>query len=334
MNNSSTITAPPIYECAWNDDEESWTDASASVFTRQQSYVSAGASTVPYGRTASMMKIKTVLEEPAKRDKEEPMAAADDDDDDLDALMNESVDASTDVEAPPPVNVDKEKLTADDLTLVDTEDSSVVEVILAPEDDLKSLENPKKNQRRKFIIIGGVMVLLGLIAILVGVVVGSNKGNGDSVTGASVSANDGGGVQQQPTATGDSGSSTNTATTAETPATLQPVCIVDVVSTERSCYTIGEDILVSFSQCNPQINNWVGFYPSNTVELLNADELVWLWTCGTTGCNGEVFSNNLLFTTVLLPEGEWEAHLAKDDGEPYSSKARSAPFTVAAECPP
>ena len=146
---------------------------------------------------------------------------------------------------------------------------------------------------------------------------------------------DGGDEADAPMAT-PSAVSSPSAPVAVTPVpSAAPTPCVDTMSVEKSCYVIGaEPIRVTFSQCDPLEDDWIGVYFAGmSPSHLTDDYHSWVWACGTQNTQCESYENSVFLETPDLP-GSFSAFLVKDsaEGAPYGSVASSAAFTVGFEC--
>ena len=116
------------------------------------------------------------------------------------------------------------------------------------------------------------------------------------------------------------------------------------VTTDFHSYTVGEDIPITFTNCNPQKEDWIGVYEVseddnfdeiNFNTLINKnDPLLWMRTCGAQDCHGKVYSRTLNFGSynVLQPNKKYRAVLGtkRIHGGPmmHTAKAASASFEI------
>lgn len=124
-------------------------------------------------------------------------------------------------------------------------------------------------------------------------------------------------------------------TSMEPPNEEEPSCF-DVIASDESCYLFQSDINIIFENCDPQPNDWIGIWPiADATDLQNLPEpALWLWTCGSQDCAGEVFVDTLPFGSGLAV-GTYVAHLVRLESEvaPYSSSyAISSAFGVSLAC--
>ena len=68
------------------------------------------------------------------------------------------------------------------------------------------------------------------------------------------------------------------------------------IRTDKECYTSGEDIIVSFENCNPEADDWIGIYGTNEDYENLGFPRFWVWTCGDQQCSGLVESGTATFT--------------------------------------
>lgn len=124
-------------------------------------------------------------------------------------------------------------------------------------------------------------------------------------------------------------------TPAPTPPPTFGRCF-DSIATSKSCYLVGEPISITFTNCNPQGNDWVGAYASNVQSGGHFNPLLWKWSCGTQGCFGAVTQGNLSLDNDALGSSGWplvrgtyKAWLfRRGSGAPFPTIAETATFIV------
>jgi hypothetical protein len=104
----------------------------------------------------------------------------------------------------------------------------------------------------------------------------------------------------------------------------------DRITTTKSCYLVGQHLVVDFENCLPFKDDWLAVYESNADATNLGDPILWMWTCGNEFCWGQVFSDVLAFAfTVPLYPGSYRAHLLRrNSGGPYLAYASSLAFVV------
>ena len=116
------------------------------------------------------------------------------------------------------------------------------------------------------------------------------------------------------------------------------------VSVDATCYEHNEQIVVSFKNKYPREDDWIGIYPSSSVDAGDStvgSPTLWLWNCNgdqeNTFCKvlygkvtfGSDYPSKYGQTTFPLPPGSYRAVLAKDgSAKPYGVLAISDSFTV------
>lgn len=124
---------------------------------------------------------------------------------------------------------------------------------------------------------------------------------------------------------------------APAPAGSLPGC-QDELSANEVCFEEYTIMFVTFQNCNPLVNDWVGIFDvtSSEVSLFDLGEpVMWLWTCNSQeldeACEPTYF-DSLPFGPGL-PAGTYQAHLVRrNPGGPYSSYAASDEWEVAEQC--
>jgi hypothetical protein len=156
---------------------------------------------------------------------------------------------------------------------------------------------------------------------------GADAGSDGGVDGGSGSDGESGGAGS-PTDEVPTGAPSSAPSLSPTPCTNHLVI-------DKFCYVQKSDnITVDFAQCTPRQNDWIGIYPAGSNPRNLKDNFVeWSWTCGSKGCQGEVFRAELFLPTAILA-GYYRAHLVRDSpsGAPYYSDIVSDAFEVAFTC--
>jgi len=105
------------------------------------------------------------------------------------------------------------------------------------------------------------------------------------------------------------------------------------ISTDKICYDNGENIQISFNNCQPESSDWVGIYPARqSVSNLN-QPLTWVWTCGDRFCNDSVSSGEVTIYGAT-GFGSYRAFLLRDNesGRGYTAYAIGNTFTMSSRC--
>jgi hypothetical protein len=235
-----------------------------------------------------------------------------------------------------------------DLVLPEEDDVEVISI--GSSSSVSSSLPPPSPPRRRCIYPLTICVLVIALVIAVSVAVSNNTDDRRSTTFAAAKKDD----QQEatdipsdvpsllpssfPTTLADLDSIQPTvAPVVETSApsvSAAPTPCVSTMSVEKSCYVIGaEPIRISFSQCDPLSDDWIGvFFSGMSQSYLTDDYFSWVWACGTQTMQCESASNTVLLETPDVP-GSFRAFLVKDaESSPYESVAVSATFTVDNAC--
>jgi hypothetical protein len=105
----------------------------------------------------------------------------------------------------------------------------------------------------------------------------------------------------------------------------------DWIHTDATCYANKMALFVSFNNCDPLEDDWIGVYPSDADPENLGSASVWVWSCGTIDCEG-ARSNDVFPIEQDLPPGTFKAFLVRrQTGGPYSSYASSDEFTIEEE---
>ena len=104
----------------------------------------------------------------------------------------------------------------------------------------------------------------------------------------------------------------------------------DSITTTKSCYFVGQHMVVDFENCLPLEDDWLAVYESDANATNLGDPILWMWTCGDEFCQGPVYSDVLAFAfSVPLNPGSYRAHLLRrNSGGPYLAYASSLAFVV------
>jgi hypothetical protein len=115
------------------------------------------------------------------------------------------------------------------------------------------------------------------------------------------------------------------------------------ITTERDCYAAQQEILVTFTNCLPNADDWVGLYEYSSDDdssLLDEDPLLWSWSCGTQNCGSAFRNNTFLLGSQHTPQAggngwplertEYKVYLIRRDAGAigYNSYAESEMFEV------
>ena len=122
-------------------------------------------------------------------------------------------------------------------------------------------------------------------------------------------------------------------TTFNPSLSLHPTgCTNATISTDKSCYINGDNIIVSFENCDPLPNDWIGVYPSGTNSSDLGNPLAWVWACGDQACSKAVASGEATLYGVK-GHGIFELFLVRHSAStPYHPYAESNTFQVAFTC--
>lgn len=107
------------------------------------------------------------------------------------------------------------------------------------------------------------------------------------------------------------------------------------VRVDKLCYTLGVDpIVVSFENCSPEPDDWIGIYDAshNIFEpgMYRVD--YWSWACGNQECQEPSLGGQISFPDVLTL-GSFRVHLHRREGTPTEMYlASSEEFVVAETC--
>ncbi|KAL3942305.1 MAG: hypothetical protein SGBAC_003478 [Bacillariaceae sp.] len=123
-----------------------------------------------------------------------------------------------------------------------------------------------------------------------------------------------------------------------TPAPTSAQC-VDSIATTKACFTTGELIDLSFKNCLPVGNDWIGVYDAGQLAYELYNPMMWEYSCGNQACWGETMDGFLSFDsssqgteTWPLKPGTYKAWIFRDGAAPFFAFAATEIFTVADSC--
>ncbi|KAG7366893.1 RHS repeat-associated core domain containing protein [Nitzschia inconspicua] len=67
------------------------------------------------------------------------------------------------------------------------------------------------------------------------------------------------------------------------------------IGTDRNCYEDGENIIVSFENCESTEFDWIGIYSTSTNIMELGEPLAWVWACGDQFCKQIVNTGQAIF---------------------------------------
>jgi len=106
---------------------------------------------------------------------------------------------------------------------------------------------------------------------------------------------------------------------------------LSTIASDKTCYSHGENIQISFNNCNSTSTDWIGIYPARRgVSNLISDPIFWTWTCGDQICSSAVDNGEATMYNVSR-SGNYRALLFRDDdnnGAGYSAYAVGNRFLV------
>mmetsp|Transcript_3203 Transcript_3203/g.5509 ORF Transcript_3203/g.5509 Transcript_3203/m.5509 type:complete len:813 (-) Transcript_3203:226-2664(-) len=106
------------------------------------------------------------------------------------------------------------------------------------------------------------------------------------------------------------------------------------ISTDRSCYEDGDDIVISFVNCDPTEYDWIGIYPLNSDLESLGQPLAELWACGDPFCSAAVDVGTATFYNAR-GVGSFRVYLLRngDSSEgPYLAYGIGNEFEMSSSC--
>ena len=114
--------------------------------------------------------------------------------------------------------------------------------------------------------------------------------------------------------------------------TLPTFCQADIF-TDKECYENGEDIIVSFENCDAQSDDWIGVYAVGQADWDVLDEpIAWVWASGDQFTQVPVWSGSVTFTEAR-GIGSFRLILARDSpNPPFRAYGLSPEFRLSTSC--
>ena len=96
-----------------------------------------------------------------------------------------------------------------------------------------------------------------------------------------------------------------------------PFSCVSSIATTNTCYENGDDIEISFNNCDATSLDWIGIYPASSLELsdISDNPLAWLWSCGNQFCSDPVDGNGEATMFNVSGFGEFIILLLRDNAD-------------------
>jgi len=127
-----------------------------------------------------------------------------------------------------------------------------------------------------------------------------------------------------------------TTSTSSTPS--NEACIASTVATDKECYKSGDDIQISFDNCEPTATDWIGIYSLRQGVQNLRQPRTWVWMCGDQLCNNNIVaSGNATIYDFYDASGStmYRALLLRGEGNRfggYAAYAIGKPFTISSDC--
>lgn len=104
------------------------------------------------------------------------------------------------------------------------------------------------------------------------------------------------------------------------------------ISANGSCFQNGDDILVTFTNCNALSDDWIGVYPASLDFTSLQEPIAWVWTTGDQEQQAAVESGTITFFDVQGSGNFQLALIRNGNGPPFSAHAVSNEFQLAQQC--
>lgn len=126
---------------------------------------------------------------------------------------------------------------------------------------------------------------------------------------------------------------TNSPAVSAPSGTIMPTFCEATISTNQECYENGQDIIVSFENCDARLDDWVGVYASGQADLRALDEpIAWLWTAGDQFIQVPVASGSVVFPEAR-GTGNFQMVIARNrQAPPYRAYGVSSAFRLSTDC--
>ena len=121
--------------------------------------------------------------------------------------------------------------------------------------------------------------------------------------------------------------------TVVAPTTSSPTFCQAVVFTDKECYENGEDIVVSFQNCNAQSDDWIGVYADGQADWsVVGDPIAWFWTSGDQFVQLPLWSGSVTFTDAR-GTGSFRVVMVRDNpSPPFRAYGWSSDFSLSKRC--
>ena len=103
---------------------------------------------------------------------------------------------------------------------------------------------------------------------------------------------------------------------------------------DKACYEPGEEITLSFINCVPEVDDWLGIFEDidNVFNQGTYWVSYWNWACGTQQCEVPASRGTVSFQEITqLETGSFRAHLRRNKGDDMSL-ATSSVFQILEDC--
>ncbi|CAJ1947829.1 unnamed protein product [Cylindrotheca closterium] len=111
------------------------------------------------------------------------------------------------------------------------------------------------------------------------------------------------------------------------PPTPAPTCLNDI-QTSKSCYTLGESIIVNFRTCNPLGNDWVGVYPDSVLAGQHFEPRLWKWACNSQNCFTPIERGTVVMDATSTGISPWPLAAGEYKAWSFRQGASGAPQPV------
>jgi hypothetical protein len=121
--------------------------------------------------------------------------------------------------------------------------------------------------------------------------------------------------------------------------TITPTPCLDAISPLAKCVAPNQEISVTFTNCNPRDDDWVGIFAAGADYSSLPNPPLWSWACGSRNCREAVSNQEMSLSSVHaatnawpLAEGAYVFVLARNSAQPYTAFAISDEFSVQEFC--
>lgn len=125
----------------------------------------------------------------------------------------------------------------------------------------------------------------------------------------------------------------NSSSSTNAPDTPGSSCQASI-STDRTCYEDGDDIFITFENCDSTEFDWIGIYPIFADVSQLGEPLAWVWSCGDQFCSNAVDVGQAIFYNAR-GEGTFIVYLLRSNENingPFEAYGIGNAFEMSTDC--